>query len=303
VLSIPPSYQADTSIMDVGRSDSVQHELPGISQSTISRGQVSGPSTVNTAPAPSIPETEYISQPPSLPFSSDESGDAIALRAAISSLQFQKQKAAQDLVALEELKKQALADPERFREELVAGRLKEQRPDFGGFQDILNAPAEDGDDDDEVMLGAHDDAGSTRPAPEVPDSQPGSFSANHPASSLDSSPAPFPRIPGPQDVVRMPPINWEKYNIVGEALDALHEQQRRWPGSEPGQDNRGREHAVAAPYSPFYDSLDSVEAQTGGRRNGSAEVMQPGSSMHSPSVTGTISEHAMETRRSSKNPP
>lgn len=282
-----------------GRNDSIKQEHLPVFQ------EPSGGVTAPTAPAPpsAIPETQYIPQPPSLPFSSAESGDAIALRAAISSLQFQKQKAAQDLIALEQLKKQALADPERFRHELVAGRLKEQRPDFGSLRDILDAPAEEGDDEDEVMLGARDEEHSTSRTAEVPDSQPGSFSANHPASSSEASPTPFPQIPGPQDVVRMPPINWDKYNVVGEALDALHEQQRRWPGSAPGQENRGREHTVAAPYSPFYDTLDGGRASIASAASTSHGFLHSDSAMHSPSATGTISEHPMETRRSSKNQP
>jgi hypothetical protein len=244
-------------------------------------------------PAPSaIPETEYISEPPPQPFSSEDSADAVALRAAISSLQFQKQKAQSDLQTLDALKKQALAEPQRYRRELVAGRLKEQRPDFGSIRDVLDAPEEEGDDDDEVVLGAREEH-------ELPTSrtglQPGEQAARHDSTAQQGkdTDASFSRIPGPQNIVRMPPVNWDKYHIVGESLDALHEQQRKWPGSLPGGDNRGREHSVAAPYSPFYDTLDSQAQQN--MRNDSY-----GSALGT-SFGTTTSEHPMETRRTSRN--
>jgi hypothetical protein len=239
-------------------------------------------------PAPSaISETEYIPEPPPQPFSSEDSADAVALRAAISSLQFQKQKAKSDLQVLEGLKKKALEDPQRYKRELLAGTLKEQRPNFGSIRDVLDAPEEEGDDDDEVVLGASDSPASRA-------------GANHDHSSSEVSPtnqpagkdAPFGQIPGPQTVVRMPPINWDKYHVVGESLDALHEQQRRWPGSTPGQGDRGREHSVAAPYSPFYDTLDSP-AQQQHRNDSHASAL--GTSF------GSTSEHPMETRRTSRN--
>ena len=246
------------------------------------------PPVPSPPPAPSaIPETEYIPEPPPQPFSSEDSADAVALRAAISSLQFQKQKARTDLQVLEGLKKKALEDPQRYKRELLAGTLKEQRPNFGSIRDVLDAPEEEGDDDDEVVLGARDSPNSCA-------------GANHDQSSSEVSPTnkpagkdtPFGQIPGPQTAVRMPPINWDKYHVVGESLDALHEQQRRWPGSTPGQDNRGREHSVAAPYSPFYDTLDSPAQQQ--QRNDSH-----GSALGT--SFGSTSEHPMETRRTSRN--
>lgn len=249
-------------------------------------------------PAPSaVPETEYIPEPPPQPFSSEDSTDAVALRAAISSLQFQKQKAKNDLQTLDALKKQALAEPQRYRRELIAGRLKEQRPDFGSIRDVLDAPEEEGDDDDEVVLGAKEE--HDLPASRT-ESQPSEQAGGHESTTRQAAgtDAPFSRIPGPQDIVRMPPVNWDKYHVVGESLDALHEQQRRWPGSLPGQDSRGREHSVAAPYSPFYDTLDSqAQHQQHGMRNDS---YGNGSALGT-SFGTTTSEHPMETRRTSKN--
>lgn len=248
----------------------------------------SSPSAPSPPPAPSaIPETEYIPEPPPQPFSSEDSADAVALRAAISSLQFQKQKARTDLQILEGLKKKALEDPQRYKRELLAGTLKEQRPNFGSIRDVLDAPEEEGDDDDEVVLGARDS-----PTSRAGRNHDQSSSEVSPTNQPDGKDTPFGKIPGPQTVVRMPPINWDKYHVVGESLDALHEQQRRWPGSTPGQDSKGREHSVAAPYSPFYDTLDSPAQQQ--QRNDSH-----GSALGT--SFGSTSEHPMETRRTSRN--
>ena len=283
VPPIPPT----NAIPDMMMHDDLPPEQPYDHPSQPSHPFTGGKAPI-PPPAPSaIPETEYMPEPPPQPFSSEDSADAVALRAAISSLQFQKQKARTDLQVLEGLKKKALDDPQRYKRELLAGNLKEQRPNFGSIRDVLDAPEEDGDDDDEVVLGARDS----------PNSRAG---AHHDQSSSEVSPtnqpagkdAPFGQIPGPQTVVRMPPINWDKYHVVGESLDALHEQQRRWPGSTPGQDNRGREHSVAAPYSPFYDTLDSPAQQQ--HRNDSH-----GSALGT--SFGSTSEHPMETRRTSRN--
>jgi hypothetical protein len=54
-------------------------------------------------------------------------------------------------------------------------------------------------------------------------------------------------------------VNWEKYHIVGEPLDKLHEEQKKWPGqSEPPRTQSGARvppHTIAAPYSPFNDGI------------------------------------------------
>jgi hypothetical protein len=74
----------------------------------------------------------------------------------------------------------------------------------------------------------------------------------------DGSPAsPFGHIPVPQNVVRMPPINWAKYQVVGEPLDRMHEEQLYRPS--PGQPSRERapEHVLASPYRPLVDHLET----------------------------------------------
>lgn len=205
------------------------------------------------APA-AIRPTTYIPQPPPQPFSSAESSDGLALKAAISSLQYQRQKARDDLKSLDQIRNLALADPEAFAKELAVGRLREKREDFGSADEVANSS--------------------------LPDT-----ARTENATSL-------PGIPGPQNVVRMPQINWDKYHVIGEALDSLHDQQKRWPGSLPFQQDRGREAAVMAPYSPFQDLVDGQPRHS---RN-SSDTSKKDSCLV---ATPTTLEHPYETRRSS----
>ncbi|KAE8150268.1 hypothetical protein BDV25DRAFT_113591 [Aspergillus avenaceus] len=74
-------------------------------------------------------------------------------------------------------------------------------------------------------------------------------------------------LPTPQNVVRMPPINWSKYQVVGEPLDRMHEDQRRRPSlGEPRREEstqRAQEHILASPYRPLVDKLESPDKVRG----------------------------------------
>jgi hypothetical protein len=135
----------------------------------------------------------------------------------------QKQQSLRDIQALDRLKESAAADPERFAHQLAAGTLKTE--DHGTvIQFSANAATDDEDEE----------AGP----------KPTNLS---PASN-------FGHIPIPQNVVRMPPINWGKYQVVGESLDRMHEEQLQRPSpGEPGQ--RAPEHLLASPYRPLVDQL------------------------------------------------
>src|SRR5947207_218440 len=61
---------------------------------------------------------EWIDEPEPLPVSLEDNPDAIALRAAISILQLQRQQSLRDMKALEKMKAAALAEPEKFVEDL-----------------------------------------------------------------------------------------------------------------------------------------------------------------------------------------
>ncbi|KAF3020820.1 hypothetical protein E8E15_006365 [Penicillium rubens] len=165
----------------------------------------------------------FKSQPPPVPISESENPDAIALRSAISILQMQKQQSLRDIQALDRMKEAAAADPEGFAHELAAGRLKTE--DRGA---VVQFSEDDAREDEE------DEEGSKRT------NQHGSSTSN------------FGRIPVAQNIVRMPPINWAKYQVVGEPLDRMHEEQLHRPSSgEPR-----RQHVLASPYRPLVDHLE-----------------------------------------------
>lgn len=129
------------------------------------------------------------------------------------------------------MKAAASADPEAFARDLSAGRLRTE--DRGAVIQFTDDDDMDTDEDDEN----ENDQKETK--------------------SKDPNSSPFGRIPAPQNVVRMPPINWSKYHVVGESLDRMHEEQLRRPS--PGDLRRGEpapEHVLASPYRPLVDRLD-----------------------------------------------
>ncbi|OJD24317.1 hypothetical protein ACJ73_04321 [Blastomyces percursus] len=202
----------------------------------------------STAPPPvSNPAPTFMAEPAPVPISESDNPDAIALRSAISILQIQKQQAARDIKTLDHLKQAALAHPEAFARELAKGTLTSKSGD------IFNPTGMENGYEDEHAGGIVGPANTSTPT--VTDEG---------TMDIDEQPPPaFGKIPAPQSVVRMPPINWAKYHIVGEPLDKLHEEQRRRPSAgEPRRDDapsqqRAPEHFIAAPYRPFTDSLEA----------------------------------------------
>lgn len=168
------------------------------------------------------------------------SSDAIALRAAISILQLQRERSKADLVALERIKRQAMTDPDSFVEELNADRLRKTQ-----------APMD---------IGLSSDAGERvrgkREQPSEMDAI-GEHNMSTRGSESRSKTSKFDPIPLPQNVVRCPPINWAKYHVVGESLDKIHAERTLRPGTgETSQDDaRAPEVVLAAPYSPFTDKI------------------------------------------------
>lgn len=160
---------------------------------------------------------ELIDKPPSKPFSSEDATDAIALRAAISSLQFQRKKAEEDVKTLQRIRDDALARPDEFQKHVVETAMKQTKKPTK-----FDVNAEE-DEEEESN-------GNGRQA--------------------------FPPIPEPQDVVRCPPIDWAKYNVVGEPLDRMHNvQQRVANGQERGS-------GVAVQYDPAVDKLERKHVST-----------------------------------------
>ena len=167
-------------------------------------------------------------------------------------LQIQRQQALRDLRTLEQQKGAALSDPEGFIAAVRDGRVRSREvrgagPYEEGDEEEEEEEEEDGDGDDGEGEGGE-----------------GQEQARQKPSRME--------IPGSQNVVRAPPINWAQYHIVGESLDKLHEEQRRRPvGGEPVSEEelrpkereRAPEHVIARPYDPFVDKL--ATAGGGGR--------------------------------------
>ncbi|KAL4885239.1 hypothetical protein BJY04DRAFT_145009 [Aspergillus karnatakaensis] len=171
----------------------------------------------------------FAPEPPPVPISESENPDAIALRSAISVLQVQKQQSLRDIQTLEKMKEAAARDPEKFARDLSAGKLS--RKDQGGFIDFNHEDADDEDDE-----GTNNAAGT---------------------------------LPTPQNVVRMPPINWAKYQVIGESLDKMHDEQIRRPSlGEPRRDEApAPEYMLASPYRPLVDKLESPTKAKGVSKN------------------------------------
>lgn len=139
------------------------------------------------------------------------------------------------------MKSAAAADPEGFARELTAGNLGAEEREKREHHFNLS-PGSEGV------------------------SGPGSEEGSH--SRGDG----FGKVPLPQNVVRMPPVNWAKYQIVGEPLDKLHEEERRRPSAgEPRRDEaeqRPPEHVLASPYRPLVDRLETPKRDSGANRRG-----------------------------------
>ncbi|KAH7124084.1 hypothetical protein B0J11DRAFT_436393 [Dendryphion nanum] len=190
------------------------------------------------------PLATFRTQPPPVSISESENPDAIALRSAISLLQLQREKSKRDLKILQDLKTAAVSDPQGFVRSIQEQRAKPAPTVVDPLAPTLSyisspAPSGSGPDSEEGFGTTRKDSGAVPSTPEK------------------DTATKFAPIPQPQNIIRCPPVNWHKYQIVGEPLDKLHEEQKRWPGSkEPprtGSGARAPPHSVAAPYSPFTD--------------------------------------------------
>jgi hypothetical protein len=201
-----------------------------------------------------------------IPISLQSNPDAIALRSALSILQLQRAQSTSDLQTLETIKTQAASSVEAFTHEVRAGRITmgQARAGLLGPEVSNVRPAKRSRR--EVEESENDDHG-TDESQEEDDEEDGDESMPDEASvDLDHQTHQFPSIPGPQNIVRCPPINWSKYHIVGESLDKLHEEQKTRPISgEPSTDrgdskppapsreppSRAEEALIAAPLRPL----------------------------------------------------
>ena len=186
-----------------------------------------------------------------MPITLDENPDAIALRSAITILQMQARNAENDMRTLHRIKEKALQNPEEFARAVAKGEV-------GTVGDsLLNPQLEDDDEDDDEDNEDEDEDESADLAKNMRNAQP-----------TTAKKAKWEKLPKPQQVVRAPPINWEKYAVVGESLDKLHDDQRKRPSEgKPqvlgpdgklrygGDAARKQYEGVAAPYTPGKDKI------------------------------------------------
>lgn len=178
-------------------------------------------------------QNQFIERPKPLPIDDNDNTDAMALKSAIAVLQLQRQKSQQDLRTLQRLREAAAKDPEYFAGELVSGNLAQERSLQNPLQATFDGESDDEDDDSDT--------------------------------SAKAQPQALPRFPNAQNIFRTPPINWDKYHVVGNSLDRMHADQQSRPFfGEPSKDQR-RDHVIAAPYSPFVDKAPQQPLPNSGR--------------------------------------
>jgi hypothetical protein len=155
----------------------------------------------------------------------------------------QREKSKQDIKTLQELKVAAISDPQAFARSLEAQAKRKTKTSSD-----ISDPALAGVSDSEALGDGERNEN-------------GEGESTDKASNLDDATSKFPSLPQPQNIIRCPPVEWAKYHIVGEPLDKMHEEQKRWPGSsEPPRTQHGQRappHAVASPYSPFTDAVSA----------------------------------------------
>ncbi|ELR04601.1 hypothetical protein VC83_04146 [Pseudogymnoascus destructans] len=168
----------------------------------------------------SRPDATFIPPPPApvevIDF--DSNTDVLAVKSAISLLQLQKKKAAQDIRTLQRFKNLAMQDPEAF---LRAADLGEIRTDGDA---TFPEDSEEGDeyevDRDVEMNGMGGLATKGEGHKEASMNNGTSHTKTHSS---------FPPLPVPQKVVKVPPINWAQYGVIGDSLDKLHNDQLQHP--------------------------------------------------------------------------
>lgn len=209
----------------------------------------------------------------------NENVDVIALESAILLLQRQKQKAEEDIRQLQRIKQEATRKPAEFVQDLASGKVGQgpqvAPPSAGGDDD------DDEDEDEEDEDESSDDEMEGREGGEASSSGLGPSPMKAPGKGKAAAAAPQPRqppppswanLPTPQDVVRMPAINWSKYAVVGESLDKLHREQLSKPTlgtpatvaadgkayefkGGPNPDDGKKSVGIAAPYDPLHDKI------------------------------------------------
>ncbi|KAI9894203.1 MAG: hypothetical protein M1814_004057 [Vezdaea aestivalis] len=208
--------------------------------------------------------------------------DAIAVRAALSILTLQRQRAEQHIYQLDDLNAAARRDPALFLKALEAGKLRgEDGREVKRRRVEVGDSAEEEDDDDEEEEEEEEDEGE---------------------GEEEST---FPVFPAPQSIVRCPPINWAKYRILAAPLDKIHELELRAPSlgqpappletdarSTQGRaigDTRNAESGSGA------TGLGILEVSSVGAGSSSVAVGKPGITSPGKEKRGTVTKGAGKT--------
>ncbi|KAI3397620.1 hypothetical protein diail_10593 [Diaporthe ilicicola] len=229
------------------------------------------------------PQVETIPQPPPPePVDFNENVDVIALESAILLLQRQKQQAEEDIRQLQRIKHEAVRKPAEFVQDLASGKVGQgpqgPAPNSRGGDDDEDEDEDEDDDDDKDSDSEMEDRDGGEPSGSGLGPSPMKASGKGKAAAAAPQPRPqqpqpsWTNLPTPQDVVRMPAINWSKYAVVGESLDKLHNEQLSRPTlgmpaavgadgkayefkGEPNPDDGKKSVGIAAPYDPLHDKI------------------------------------------------
>lgn len=171
---------------------------------------------------------------PREPIDFENNPDVIALQATVGILLQQKKRAEADLIKLKAAKTAAMERPLEFARDLTGGGVSQ-----GPVKTEEEEEEEDSDEneDGDVEMKTEGDGADTKSPTGMPTNglQPSAMKAKSSkkgkakAKAAPIAPPPWANLPKPQDIARMPPINWTQYAVEGEALSKLHNQQLTHP--------------------------------------------------------------------------
>lgn len=153
-------------------------------------------------------------EPKSRAVSPSQNPDVLALRSALSILQLQRRQSEADLTALALLKKAALEEPDLFLDWL--DKSTQHESDISSNTNQARSQTSRLYNHNHANLSQSTNTSDTT----GPDCERTAF--------LTSQPHPE-RLPQPQNIIRMPKINWHKYHVAGGSLERLHTESRLRP--------------------------------------------------------------------------
>ena len=270
---ITPTYrQQQHRIGSIASIGSPRYQVHPTIQTATAPNTVNGSSNNVRSSSSELPQVPRASEPIDLA----SNPDALALRATLTILQMQRQRAIEDMQTLDRQRAIAESHPEAFQRSLLTGEIKTRAQqhstllsigsdgegcgllDRGGISlespQIMNEPeirnrvVEDVDlamgETKEEKQEKHVDL----PAAEVVDKSTDQDERTIGTAATINPLADFGVIPSPQEVVRCPPIEWAQYHVVGDVLDRMHAERQKKPDGE-------NDYLLVAPYRPWTDKL------------------------------------------------